>query len=459
EDVAACGDVQRLQSVAPLPSDPAAAARAAELKRHLAEADARRIAGKLAEAAELAAASVAEARQVGHPGLLAEALFLQGRTEEDRGQAKAAEEALLEAARAAIAARDDVRLVGSWSLLAAVVGFREARPAEGRRWNEYAQAVLARLSSPALPQADVERATAMISYSEGKYGDSLAAYQRALALKRGALGPDALEVAQMENNVAVLLGQLDRNAEAREHHQHALAAFRRALGPDHPVVASSLDNLGIVLTNLGDLQEAEKVQREALAIRERVYSAMSPDVAKSLNNLGRLLDFRGRYAEARGVLERALKVTQATEGPNHPMSAWVLNNLGTASLGQHEPKRALEEYTRGYEVLTHRPDPHPDAASLMIGMAAAQLALQRPGDVLATLDRAEQARPAENAPTEDLAQAKFLRARALRALHRDPARQQALAEEAGTLYQKAGATYREQQAEVRAFLDSGRARP
>ena len=460
EDVSACSDVPRLQSVAPLPTEPVAVAHIELLRRHLAEADARRSAGKMSEASEKASTAVAEARALGHPGLLAEAFYLQGLIEQERGHTKAAEESLEGAARAAIAARDDVRLVMSWSLLAGVVGYRQARPAEGRRWAEYAQAALPRISAPTQPESEVERARAMIDFAEGRYSESLQHYQRALTLKRAALGPDSFEVAQMENNVAVLLGQLGRNSESREHHERALNLLRRMYGSDHPAVAGSLDNLGIVLVDLGELQAAERAQREALAIRARAYGDPSADVAKSLNNLGRTLNMAGRHAEAYQILQRALTTTRATEGPNHPMSAWVLDNLGTASLHLHEPARALDEFTRGYEILLHGQEPkHPDLAILLVGMASAQLALQRPEQALSLLDRADQSLTPEESAPQDIALARLLRAKAMRALGRDPARQRALAEEARSLYEKAGAVWQERQVEIRAFLDSRRGRP
>jgi tetratricopeptide (TPR) repeat protein len=458
EDVSACGDVPRLQSVTPLPSDPESAARAQVLRKHLSEADARRAAGKMTEASELAAAAVAEARNLGHPGLLAEALFLQGWVEGDRGQPKVAEDALEGAARASLTAKDDVRLVLSWSLLAGLEGYRLARPAEGRRWAAMAESVLPRLSSPTVPTAEVERARAMIDFADGHNADSLAHYQRALTLMRAGMGPDSIQVLQMENNVAVLLGQLGRNEEAKEYHLRALASGKRLQGPDHPVVAGSLDNLGIVLVDLGELQEAERAQREALAIRIRAYGDNSPDVAKSLNNLGRTLNMEKKFGESRQVLEHALEASRVADGPDHPMSAWVLDNMGYASLELREPKRALEEFTRGYEILTRAEAGKADIGLLLVGMATANLALQKPEQALALLDRADPAFQDDAAP-QDVAQAKFVRARTLRALKQSPEKQRAAAEEARSLYEKAAPGYRGELAAIRAFLDSGRPHP
>jgi len=190
----------------------------------------------------------------------------------------------------------------------------------------------------------------------------------------------------------------------------------------------------------------------------RAYGEKSSEVAQALNNLGRTLNLAKRYVEARQVLDRALAQRSTSEVADHPFFGWVLDNMGCASMELHEPKRALEEFTRGYEVLTKTEAGHADQALLLVGMAAANLALQRPDQALALLDRGEPAFP-EDAPAQDRAQAKFLRAQAMRALHQAPDKQRALAEEARSLYEKAAPVFRDELPAVRAFLDSGRPHP
>jgi Flp pilus assembly protein TadD len=62
-------------------------------------------------------------------------------------------------------------------------------------------------------------------------------YQRALALREQALGPNHPEVAQSLNNLAIIYSAQGRKAKAEPLLQRALAIWEQALGPQHPQVA------------------------------------------------------------------------------------------------------------------------------------------------------------------------------------------------------------------------------
>ena len=49
---------------------------------------------------------------------------------------------------------------------------------------------------------------------------------------------------------------LDERAEARRLYERTLAIKEKALGPDHPNVATSLSNLAVLLKTMGERAEA-----------------------------------------------------------------------------------------------------------------------------------------------------------------------------------------------------------
>ncbi len=125
-------------------------------------------------------------------------------------------------------------------------------------------------------------------------------------------------------------------AEARPYYERALAIREKALGPDHPDTATSLNNLGYLLQAMGNLAEARPYYERALAINEKALGPDHPDTATSLNNLGALLDSMGNLAEARPYYERALAIREKALGPDHPDTATSLNNLGAISCKRWE---------------------------------------------------------------------------------------------------------------------------
>ncbi len=71
------------------------------------------------------------------------------------------------------------------------------------------------------------------------------------------------------NNLAGLYDNQGRYAEAEPLYQRSLAIREKALGPEHPDVAQSLENYAALLRNTELNDEAEKLEARAKAIRAR----------------------------------------------------------------------------------------------------------------------------------------------------------------------------------------------
>ena len=65
-------------------------------------------------------------------------------------------------------------------------------------------------------------------------------------------------------------------SRAQSFFQRALAIRERALGPDHPEVAQSLNNLAGLHTAQGEDVQAESLYKRALAIYEKVLAPGNP---------------------------------------------------------------------------------------------------------------------------------------------------------------------------------------
>jgi Tfp pilus assembly protein PilF len=74
-------------------------------------------------------------------------------------------------------------------------------------------------------------------------------------------------------------------AGARPYYERALAIREAALGPDHPDTARSLNNLAILCYHEGDMPEAARLMRRALEIREARLGPEHPDTQGSRQSL------------------------------------------------------------------------------------------------------------------------------------------------------------------------------
>ena len=160
---------------------------------------------------------------------------------------------------------------------------RAALPARPRHPRESAGPRPSRCGhSPQQPRAAVNQA-------KGEYGRAEPLYQRGLAIKEKALGPDHPDVAATSlsttSRCCTAAGRLRR---AEPLYLRALAIHEKALGPAHPDVATSLNNLALLYQAKGEYGRAEPLYQRALAIKEKALGLAHPDVATSLNNLAAL---------------------------------------------------------------------------------------------------------------------------------------------------------------------------
>jgi tetratricopeptide (TPR) repeat protein len=169
-------------------------------------------------------------------------------------------------------------------------------------------------------------AAGLYLYERGRYIDAEPLYQRALAIREKALGPEHPDVATSLNNLAMLYENQGQNAKTEPFYQRSLAIREKALGPEHPDVAISLNNLAALYRAQGQYANAEPLYGRALAILEKALGPEHPDVATSLNNLAMLYRAQGQYAKAEPLYQRALAILEKALGPEHPDVVKCLEN-------------------------------------------------------------------------------------------------------------------------------------
>ena len=173
---------------------------------------------------------------------------------------------------------------------------------------------------------------------------------RALAIRTRTLGPDHPLTALSLNNLAWLYYNQNNNARAEPLYRRALQVAEKALGPEHPGLALGLINLGLLYNGQGAYTKAEAVYRRALAIREKALGPDHPDTATSLNNLAAVYINQGRYGEAEPLLRRTLAIKQKALGDDHPDTATSLNNLAALQENQGAFARAEPLYQRALAI-------------------------------------------------------------------------------------------------------------
>ncbi len=374
-----CTDETYLRRRTPPPAD--AQVRIDPVQRRLADATVARDLGQYEDAAPILDAALSEATEIGWDPLLARAQLELGQLHRDRGDAKAAEPALVAAYLAAWRSDEDLVAGKAATMLTFVVGNALGRQEEGRLWARIAETAEARRNAG---DDDLDRAQrianlATLDFRAGKYEDAQAGFEAARAAYALALGPDSLAVADALRNLAAVHGMQGHGDLAEPLLQRTLAIQSAQLGSSHPQIARTMLTLGQALGMQGKLPQARALLTEALELRREIYGDDSVFVAEVREALCSTDNEQHDYVSAKAQCQRAVDGYEATRGPDHPDVASALTNLAIAlrHLDEREPaaaalRRSLAifesslgadhprtKYVRGtLESLTTEPLPH-----------------------------------------------------------------------------------------------------
>jgi eukaryotic-like serine/threonine-protein kinase len=179
-----------------------------------------------------------------------------------------------------------------------------------------------------------------VGYHQGRYEDAERWIRQSQATLQRMGGHERLQV-WVENNAAILYHMQGRYPEAVAAYQRARQLAEASLRPDDPDVGRPLGNLALALSAAGRPAEALGYNERAVAILRRALGAGHPEVVMHMSNRGEILNALGRYAEARELFSSAL-ASWAKELPaGHPHFADSLTGMGQSYLGEGTPEKAL----------------------------------------------------------------------------------------------------------------------
>jgi CHAT domain-containing protein/tetratricopeptide (TPR) repeat protein len=199
--------------------------------------------------------------------------------------------------------------------------------------------------------------------AKGRHAQAQPLYEKALDVRRKALGEDHPYTAASYNNLAFSLQAQGKYPEAQPLFEKALAIWRNALGEDQPLTATGYNNVAFNLKSRGKYAEAQPLYDKALALRCRVLGESHPDTAESYSNVAANLNAQGKYAQAQPLFEKALTIFRRVLGEDHPATATGYNNLAAnlKSRGQYAEAQPLYDKALAIRLRLLGED-HPDTA-------------------------------------------------------------------------------------------------
>ena len=255
-------------------------------------------------------------------------------------------------ARAALVrAGDDAQLAARFHYVHGVVMYRLGRYEDSVAAHQLALARLAeREPTDELAMASSLNSMANAAQALGRYDEALADYRRAQQIYVDVLGPEHPDTAGVINNECAARYRSGQLEAALSECDRAYRIRAKALGDEHPVTLASLDNLGAITSDLGRKDEALDIIMRALHGRERVLGLDHPDVSISLVNAANILLERGRVEEATRFFERAVAIDLRYLGDRHPETAVTVQNLGRAHYVAGRWRESLASYEQALQI-------------------------------------------------------------------------------------------------------------
>jgi len=269
------------------------------------------------------------------------------------------------------------------------VGYKRARPDEGRAWARHAELAIALVGEPDdrwTPTLLNNLGT--LQFSAHQYKEAQASWERVLEIQERRLGPEHPQVAMCLNNLGNVFSETGAYADAKRMYARSLAIKEKALGPDHPDLATSLNNLASVHNNMGERAEAIALFTRALAIFEAAVGPDHPDVAMALGNLATMHNLGGDPATALALNTRALAIREKTLAPDHPDLVNNLSNLGSVHRTMKQYAEARGFYERALAIADKSPGGELQAAKLRNNLALVYQDTGDPAQALALYERA-----------------------------------------------------------------------
>ncbi len=351
--------------------DPSRFAEVQRVRARIARAASLEAAGRYKEGLAAAHEAVAAALAAGVPSTVAQAELRRGSLRERSGDYAGAEASMRRALAAAREAQAPGLALLAASELVFIVGYREARPAEGEVWAEAARTQLELWPGDhPIERADLASNLGTVRYVESDFAGAAALFAEVTALRERALGPEHPRVADSVNNLAGVRLAAGEYAESARLHTRALATYERVLGPEHPQVATCLANFALVRLDLEEYDEARRLLERSLAIREAVLGGDHPQTASTLASLAMVRQRVGALGDAARLFSRARDIYARSLGEDHPKVAECLHNLATVrrDAGAREEAAALfDRAIRLYAAAT--PDGGVDLANSMSELA------------------------------------------------------------------------------------------
>lgn len=178
-----------------------------------------------------------------------------------------------------------------------------------------------------------------ISDAQHDYEEAEKYLSRARSICEGAKKLDSTLYADIINALGMVYTDEGKEGQAIELYNKAIAVSEREKGKDNADEACLLANLSLVFAKQGDFAKAEPVMRRAMDVTKSSGFGATSNALIAMNNLAYICHHQGRDSEAEAIYRSVITGCESKLGSNHRTTAVALDNLANLL---EEGKRSAE---------------------------------------------------------------------------------------------------------------------
>ena len=203
-------------------------------------------------------------------------------------------------------------------------------------------------------------------------------FSEATRILKGQRHPDDALQAHLLNELGRFYYATDQFQLAETSYAKAIVFSERAYGKNAPDTVTMRLNLAVLAYRRGQYHQAERLYKEICEAHKKIYGPEHPKVAVPLANLAVLYRTMSRFQEAEPLYLHALKIQEKALGPNHPRVANTLSNMGTFYRKLKRYPEAEAAFKRAIQIKEQKLSPnHPSLATTLNSLALLYKAQKR----------------------------------------------------------------------------------
>lgn len=161
------------------------------------------------------------------------------------------------------------------------------------------------------------------------------------------LHPDLATARYVLGTIYFSLGEYSK---ALYEHEQSLQIREEVYGSNHFMTAFSLHSIGNIAYMMQNYPIAIEKYQACLQVRRKTYKQVTLDIAITLSDLGQVYSDLSKSKVAIQILSFAMSKYRIFLSDSHPDLGTCYNNLGLAYQKDRQEKKALEYFTKSFEI-------------------------------------------------------------------------------------------------------------